>query len=402
MYSGPVRHRDEDEQQRRENMAGPGYGTRSPIQTHYQAYSPTNAYNAYSPRPPSAPMDQSPRIGSSAPSTNGVAPVNRQVYPSREQPPLYYDHASTQVRVDGPSACMLRVCESIGIDASSPRQPREYFENSDPRHNRSAHHSPISARFPPSPSFSHSHAHPPSRHGPPPQSPRSATPHQLQPGQQPNFPPSTNGSPDRPLPSESHAATLLPPKQEQEARPARADPMSFSNILSSNNEPPMPGLKQESLKQARRPSRSGIDGHPQTVNGINHSSVVSGMDPNFHPKDPSPGSATRDHDADHSPSKDSAPPPPPPPPLPPPPHPDQHPPVASGISKDLVEQALAEIDAMELSEVEGPEWLGAKENYLQYSQKRQKDMDENEASKRKVRSAPGASLGAPKGFCLHD
>lgn len=56
----------------------------------------------------------------------------------------------------------------------------------------------------------------------------------------------------------------------------------------------------------------------------------------------------------------------------------------SDKENDRIQKAMAEIDAMELSEVEAPGWESAKQNYAQFSRKRLADIDEIETSKRKA------------------
>ncbi|MCJ1378780.1 putative DNA helicase ino80 [Xylographa soralifera] len=59
-------------------------------------------------------------------------------------------------------------------------------------------------------------------------------------------------------------------------------------------------------------------------------------------------------------------------------------PTTSDKENESVQQALAEINAMDLSDVEAPGWADERERYRQLSQKRQINVEEGEASKRKV------------------
>ena len=59
-------------------------------------------------------------------------------------------------------------------------------------------------------------------------------------------------------------------------------------------------------------------------------------------------------------------------------------PTTSDKENESVQQALAEINAMDLSDIEAPGWADERERYRQLSQKRQVNVEEGEASKRKV------------------
>ena len=58
--------------------------------------------------------------------------------------------------------------------------------------------------------------------------------------------------------------------------------------------------------------------------------------------------------------------------------------VTSDKENEKVKKEIARIDAMELSDIESPEWESAKKRYLESSQKRQRDVEAAEDIKRKV------------------
>jgi len=117
MYPSPGVQRsptEENGRKRRDSMASSGvpqlprYPARSPTQTHFHAYSPTNGnhqsstYNTYSSRPSSSAamqmpptINQSPRLGPPASPTNGFSHLNRPTYSTREPgTSTYYDPTS--------------------------------------------------------------------------------------------------------------------------------------------------------------------------------------------------------------------------------------------------------------------------------------------------------------------
>ena len=51
---------------------------------------------------------------------------------------------------------------------------------------------------------------------------------------------------------------------------------------------------------------------------------------------------------------------------------------------EKVRKEMAKIDAMELSDIESPEWAAAKQKHVETSQKRQRDVETIENVKRKV------------------
>ena len=58
--------------------------------------------------------------------------------------------------------------------------------------------------------------------------------------------------------------------------------------------------------------------------------------------------------------------------------------VTSDKENEKVKKEMARIDAMDLSDIESPEWESDKQRYLESSQKRQRDVEAAEDIKRKV------------------
>ena len=58
--------------------------------------------------------------------------------------------------------------------------------------------------------------------------------------------------------------------------------------------------------------------------------------------------------------------------------------VTSDKENEKVKKEIARIDAMELSDIESPDWEIAKQRYLESSKKRQRDVEAAEDIKRKV------------------
>ena len=106
---------EDEERVRRDSLAGtnnqplPSYSARSPTQTHFHSYSPTNGthpqanYGIYSSRPSSSgamavtpSINQSPRLGPPpSPKLNGHSHMDRPAYTPRESnSSTYYDPTS--------------------------------------------------------------------------------------------------------------------------------------------------------------------------------------------------------------------------------------------------------------------------------------------------------------------
>ena len=61
--------------------------------------------------------------------------------------------------------------------------------------------------------------------------------------------------------------------------------------------------------------------------------------------------------------------------------------MTSDKENEKVRKEMAKIDAMDLSDIESPEWELAKQKHVQASLKRQRDVENAENDKRKVRKA---------------
>lgn len=255
-----------------------------------------------------------------------------------------------------------------------------YTESStEPRQPRSAQHSPVAPRFPQqSPTFAASHAHPPSRHNSVSQSPIQNSPEQpvFRRGSS-GYSTTMNGTIDSPASQESRREVtrqLLQPSVMTEQRPTRTtDPMSFSSILSNTtNDPPV--STPPSAPPTKRFNRSSkITNGERPVSAI-QSTPITQRKPSVKAL-PSP---SREPFAKEQVNEAVQP--------PRPSHSSSSEPkrTMSDKENDRIQKAMAEIDAMELSEVEAPGWEPAKQSYAHFSRKRLADIDEIETSKRKA------------------
>ena len=370
MYHSPVYRRspppisDEEDRLRRDNMGSstiiqhhPPYDGRSPTHAHLHSFSPTNgshptATYSYSSRPSTSsavPMassiSQSPRLGPlPSPTPNGLSHISKTGFGAREQTgSTYYDPTSEH------------------RETSSTWNPSGYSS-------RSAHPSPVSARFPQqSPTFPNLHAHPSSRHNSISQSPvrmNTTSPHLQQ--SYSTFTSTANGVSDRVIESESTPEALArqsQPKKSEEVKATRtADPMSFSSILSSTTvDPPKSTIKKAPpVKRFQRSSKTPNGDMPSSEL---HFSSKMRREATSSPKvDPGSKPAEARHTPAHKKASKSS-------------HKDN----------EKIQQALADINAMELSDVESPGWAEAKEKHGQQARKRLLAVEDVEASKRKVR-----------------
>ena len=257
--------------------------------------------------------------------------------------------------------------------------------NHEPRTSPSLHRSPTNFSFPQhSPNYASSHAHPPSRHSSIPQSPAPNVPQSpiLSDGKA-NTPHQLHSSWD---PSNSravvHADDLQQPRvdEETEQKPTRtADPMSFSSILSSHPTDPSP--KPSTHKP---PASKQFQRKPHTVNGDTVS--FAPVDTATHDSLPLPldGIGTL-----RKPTKGKA-------------HPAATTKTTSGSHKvtshplsdkenEKVKLEMEKIDAIQVSDIDGPAWANKKEEHALLGSKRQLDVDVAEESKRKVSLLPRRS-----------
>ena len=252
----------------------------------------------------------------------------------------------------------------------------------EPRTSPSLHRSPTNFSFPQhSPNYASSHAHPPSRHSSIPQSPAPNVPQSpiLSDGKA-NTPHQLHSSWD---PSNSrgvvHADDLQQPRVDEEAeqKPTRtADPMSFSSILSSHPTDPTPKPSTHKPPAAKQFQRK-----PHTTNGDTVS--FAPVDTETHDSLPLPldGTGTL-----RKPTKSKA-------------HPAATTKATSGSHKvtshplsdkenEKVKLEMEKIDAIQISDIDGPAWANKKEEHALLGSKRQLDVDLGEESKRKVSLPP--------------
>ena len=237
----------------------------------------------------------------------------------------------------------------------------------------------MSAHFPKqhSPTVQMSHGHPPSRQHSISQSPLPSTAESpVQHRSDSNFYRQTNGATEHPNLQHSYPgeARRLGQSISEEQKPARADnPMSVSSILSSNaaDPPNPPHHTLPPTKQFRKSSaaRHGDTG-PLSTN-LKRSYQRNGVTLNDHSSEAPPKlSKTEAHH--QNPAKQSK---------------GRSKGAASTSDKEneRIQKEIAKIDAMELSDIESPEWMEAKENFVRSSQKRQLEVESIEDGKRKVR-----------------
>ena len=184
-----------------------------------------------------------------------------------------------------------------------------------------------------------------------------------------------NGVTEQPTSAERASQVCAPQKPVEETKPARVDPMSFSSILSSTVvEHPKTVVKHEPVvKQARRSSK--------TPNG-DAAAPLAAATPSSTPGRKSshkPSSALKDESVPEKRVKDT-------------PKPraskvvpsSKLAPTTSDKENEEIAKALEDINNMELSDLDTPAWNDAKERHRLMSQKRQRDVEDGETSKRKV------------------
>jgi DNA helicase INO80 len=180
-----------------------------------------------------------------------------------------------------------------------------------------------------------------------------------------------NGKLDRTPSVDGHAVLLPPPKPVEEVKPARADPMSFSSILSSTvADPPKTVAKQLAAQgRSRRLSKVTNGDAPSNTTVLTPSNTTARKSSRK-----SPASLT--DDTVHEPIR-------------PPPKPRGSKLKAKAVvtEKDAksVAIALAEIESMEMSDLDAPSWAEPKKQFQQANLKRRLKLDEGEDVKRKVR-----------------
>ena len=188
--------------------------------------------------------------------------------------------------------------------------------------------------------------------------------------------PAANGYGDRP----SSQGTVddgisQSPKVKREEQPStrRADPMSFSNILSGEapEPPPKPSPRAMPSSKAFKNSASVTNGDAKAASASSRKPVTKTATPKA---SPAVGRGSTKNEADGPAHAKS-----------------------SSISKrkvlaqsdkenSKVKAEMAKIDALDLSDIDSPIYEDAKENFLQFSRKRQTAIEASENVKRKVKS----------------
>lgn len=160
------------------------------------------------------------------------------------------------------------------------------------------------------------------------------------------------------------------PRPSEDPRSVRtADPMSFSSILS-NNDPPKPVTRavpstrqfRKSVTMSNGETPAGGIGtrrsHQKAISAANDAPNVTRRAPKAEAEGVAPVKSVNSN------SKALT--------------------VTQEKDNQRVKKELAKIDAMELSDLESPKWVAAKENYVIASRKRYLDIEEAENAKRKV------------------
>ncbi|KAL9041985.1 MAG: hypothetical protein Q9180_000911 [Flavoplaca navasiana] len=373
---------DNDARRRRDsktNNANPQPPTRySPSQI--TSYSPTNGKH------PTSPYQQF----SSRPSTSSAAPIHSARSPHRASLPSpkmngAINHSAIYDQRDSGHTFYDAVSDHREGEASwnphyhvsSPTQNRDpasfvgYYQ--DPRTSPSTYHSPMSSQFPQhSPTVPTSHAHPPSRHNSISQSPRQPLAESPVHRRNSSYLADPNGATAQPAREHSYSVGSRHdngPRTQEDHK--ASNPMSFSNILSSNG-PDVSNSTSTGLppvKQFRKaPSApNGDAGPPPTA-----------FRKSSHKYTP----ATTEYREPARPSKADL---------------NQLPPVKTPKSKakvgpsvsdkeiERIDREMAKIDALELSDVDSPDWATAKQEYARQSGKRLIDVQQIEDNKRKRR-----------------
>ncbi|KAI9818404.1 MAG: putative DNA helicase ino80 [Pycnora praestabilis] len=368
---------EEDERLRREKMTGssqqhPAYSAHSPTHRPYNSYSPTNgshprsSYNEqYRPSsassiPPLSAVDRSPGLGpSSSLGSNGLPAVNGSAaYSPREKPSsTYYDPTSDR----GGFLEAYRREDAAGThDREFVNFPSILPELAEPKRLPSVNHSPVKPHLRlQSPTQSLSHSHPPSRLDSISQSPiRSSLDSIHHHGY--------NGG-------SKQATTISVEQAPSQDRPERhSDPMAFSSILSnSNSEPIISPSNRPSSKEPRKSSRSSLK-HPVPSYEDTTQLLGSRRTSDRHSTTPSDRGAKTKMNGDTGPNRA----------------------VKSNVSRiktttsdkeNEAAAALAEIDSMELSDIDTSEFDLERTRFVQRSRKRFLQIDELECGKRKRR-----------------
>ena len=226
-----------------------------------------------------------------------------------------------------------------------------------------------------SPTFPTPHGHPASRRSSVAQSPvKNSFGSPILPQASYGYSSRANGSMDRPHSQSTidedmgHVGAGSP----EETRVTRTkDPMSFSSILSSNvPDPPKAPTRATAASKQSRGASHAVNGDSKPIPAAPRKSLSR---PTASPRDyATPPKRSMKAEADIpivkslSVSR---------------PKPNS---VTSDKENEKVRKEMDRIEAMELSDIDSPEWESAKQRYLESSQKRQRDVEAAENIKRKV------------------
>lgn len=400
---GPMTERSPEEDDRRRRDFHP----QSPTHSHpVNGTHPPSPFQQFASRPStsaamSLPAAMSPRVGPPpSPKTNGPLP-NGSVYPQRESSgSTRYDPISehresqsnwgqSQYHTRSPKeVCQSNMWKSVLLDyfsltpvlISTVLQTRDSatYASQYSEHNNSpiTYQSPTRPHFSQhSPTFPTPHGHPASRRSSVAQSPvKNSFESPVLPQASYGYSSRANGSMDRPHSQSTidedlgHVGVGSP----EETRVTRTkDPMSFSSILSSNvpDPPKAPSRATATSKQSKGASHA-VNGDSKPLPAAPRKSLSR---PTASPREyATPLKRSMKAEADVpvvkslsiSRPKPSS--------------------VTSDKENEKVKKEMARIDAMELSDIESPDWETAKQRYRESSEKRQRDVEAAENIKRKV------------------
>ncbi|CAO1603917.1 Putative DNA helicase ino80 [Xanthoria calcicola] len=231
----------------------------------------------------------------------------------------------------------------------------------------------MSSQFPQhSPTVPASHAHPPSRHNSISQSPRQPLADSPIHRRNSSYLTDPNGAPAHPAREHSYSVGSRHENSNRTQEDHKAsNPMSFSNILSSNA-PDVPSSTPAGLppvKQFRRaPSTPNGDAGPPST-AFRRSSHKSALAIDGHRELPKPSKAEISHPIPVKAHRPKA----------------RVVPSASDKENERIEKEIARIDAMELSDIDSPDWTPAKQDFVRQSNKRLIEVQQTEDNKRKRR-----------------
>ncbi|KAL8705003.1 MAG: hypothetical protein Q9201_001848 [Fulgogasparrea decipioides] len=349
---------DSDARQRRDSKTAPSIQPPSPFRTYSSRPSTSSAMPpAHSPHHAHLP----------SPKTNGA--INHgAIYDQREAGGSFYDAVSDSR--EGQASWNPHYHVSSPSQTRDPASFAGYYQDS--RTSPSTYHSPMSAQFSQnSPTAPTSHAHPPSRHNSISQSPLQAMTDPPRHRRDSSYFTDPNGTlAHTPLEHTHSVGSRHEGHPRVKEEPKATNPMSFSNILSSNAADP-PSTTAHGLppaKQFRTYAGPNGDVGPPAAIFRKSSHKSSPIRPeSSEPLKPSKGDDHRSYPVKQTKAKPKA--------------------VASLSDKEnhRVEQELARIDAMELSDIESAEWATAKQDFAGSRNKRLLEVDKVEDSKRKRR-----------------